>query len=231
MAAFAATTLMAAPASAKLISFADFDAGNEGGIANGSSIDFGDGVVIGFESNSGLNASSGGWSRSIQYNPYFDDVSGGKPGGLGVCRALDGAAGNGAPGAECADASDDSIDGEMGSNEGIILTFFGQNFDLLSLSFRDGDHNSLNASNGLVYFFQYSPARGDVVFGTTTFADLVMRAIAGEFTDTNTFGLRYVNTEFYLEAISDVPLPAALPVLLAGLGGLGFASRKRKNTA
>ena len=45
--------------------------------------------------------------------------------------------------------------------------------------------------------------------------------------------LAYVNTDFYLEAmeISDVPIPAALPLLLSGLAGLGFASRRKKKAA
>ncbi len=32
-------------------------------------------------------------------------------------------------------------------------------------------------------------------------------------------------------SVSDVPLPAALPLMFAGLAGLGFASRRRKQTA
>ena len=99
--------LIAAPASAGTISFADFAAGNEGGIENESSINF-SGVNIRFESGHTLNVFPGGISRVITYNPYFDDVSNGLPAGLGVCRELDGMAGNGDTGAECLDAGDDS---------------------------------------------------------------------------------------------------------------------------
>jgi len=224
-AAAAAAAFAPTMAQAGTISFADYASDNEGGIINDNGfIDFG-GVGIRFDSGLNLTVAPNSFTRTRNYNPYFDDIAGGKPAGLGVCRVLDGAAGDGAPGAECLDSGDDSIDGEGGIDEMIAL-FFENPFDLLALSFRDGDHNDINGSAGQV---EYSIlAGGATVEGITTFADLVSRAIAGEFKGAVWLVLGYVDTEFYLESISDVPIPAALPLLLSGVAGLGFASRRKK---
>ncbi len=47
------------------------------------------------------------------------------------------------------------------------------------------------------------------------------------------FNGNFVLTEFRLDAsgIPPVPLPAALPLFLSGLAGLGFIARRRKQTA
>ena len=39
------------------------------------------------------------------------------------------------------------------------------------------------------------------------------------------------DTEFYIAAFNEVPVPAALPLLLSGIAGLGFASRRRRKAA
>lgn len=225
--------LIAAPANAATINFADFASGNEGGVANFNTVNVG-GVNIELRSGFDLGTSPTGWTiithTSGSTGPffgYFDDVSGGKPGGLGVCRELDGAAGTTAPGADCKDSGDDSIDGEGGIDEAILLLFKDGPFAINGLSFRDGQHNDIDNSLGLVEFgFNGMPGGG--VGGITTFADLVARAIAGEFEGATSLALGYVNTEFYLEVISEVPIPGAIPLLLSGLAGLGFASRKKK---
>lgn len=225
-AVIAATTLMAGAANAAPISFADFAAGNEGGIVNNTSIDFG-GVNISFRSGSFVAADT----VDPQFNPYFDDVTGNpaRPAGLGVCRVLDGDGGVGDTGAECANSGDDSIDGDDGVREAIQVFFDDGPFNLLGLSFRDGQHNPINNSDGLIeWAFLIS---GDIVSGVSSFAELVTMAAAGDFVGTSAFQLSYVNTEFYLESISDVPIPGALPLLISGLAGLGFASRKKKKAA
>ena len=215
--------LFAAPASAATISFADFAAGNEGGVDNSTFIDFG-GVGIRFQAGARLSATS--VDSNNFFFAYFDDVANGLPAGVGVCRVLDGAAGTSAPGAQCDDAGDDSIDGDGQIREAIQL-FFDAPFDLRGISFRDGLHNPINDSLGMIeYAFIHNG--GMLGTGTTTFANLVALVAAGTFAGTTAFQLGYVDTEFYIENISDVPIPGAIPLLLSGIAGLGFASRKKK---
>ena len=66
--------------------------------------------------------------------------------------------------------------------------------------------------------------------GITTFANLVAMAIAGDFVGVRSFAIGYVDTEFYLSSISEVPIPGAIPLLLSGLAGLGVFARKNKGT-
>ncbi len=224
-------SIFVAPAHATTINFSDFATSNEGGVKNGSEVIV-NGVNIyhlaGYELQTGrgfMSIRSGGRGTD-PFSSYYDDVSNGLPGGLGVCRALTGAAGTTGPGAECLDPSDDSIDGNDGMDEAIFMSFVDDVFDIRTLSFRDGNHNDISHSDGLV---EWGMATQNGVFGgITTFADLVAMAIAGEFVGTRSFALGYVDTEFYLSNISDVPIPGAISLLLSGLAGFGFVSRKKK---
>ena len=197
---------MAAPASATVISFADYAAGNEQGVTSGTSLNI-NGVNLTFSSN---------------FNPYFDDVSGGLPAGLGVCREL-------TQTFQCADPGDDSTDGDMGTNEYIIIGFDDGPFNVREISFRDGQHNLINDSDGLVEWGK--TVSGMWTTGIATFAEVVALAAAGFFDNATEIGFNYNNTEFYIEYISDIPVPAALPLLLSGLAGLGFAARRKKKVA
>lgn len=230
-AAIAATTLMAGAANAASISFADFAANNEGGIQNISTITFGTTEILFVAGNDIISISAdGGDADGLNFFPYFDDISDDLPAGLGVCRALNGPAGVGDTGAECTQPGDDSVDGDFQLNEFIALDFVGS-YDLRGISFRDGAHNPINDSQGLVRFLFVSADNLVSIDEVTTFADIVARAIAGEFVNAGNVVFQYVNTEFYIESISDIPVPGALPLLISGLAGLGFATRKKKKAA
>jgi len=63
------------------------------------------------------------------------------------------------------------------------------------------------------------------------FSEAIAAANANMFAAATSITFAYVDTNFYISAISDVPIPGALPLLISGLAGLGFASRRRKKTA
>lgn len=225
-----ATGLFSMPANAGTINFADYAAEtNEGGIENNSSITFSTGDTLRFQSGYGLNLD--GSSEQVDFFPYFDGANGGNPAGLGVCRALSGAADIGEPGAPCLVPSDDSIDGVAGLNEGVgfFINEGAGGYDLLGLSFRDGDHNDINDSSGLLRVVWHVLGSNNIASKDMTFAEAVVMAAAGGFDTIDAIAFGYLDTKFYINSISDVPIPGAIPILISGLAGLGFFSRKKKS--
>lgn len=196
-AAAIAASFVSVSAQASIIDFVAEAAGNERGVASGTQVTI-NGNVITLNSN---------------FSPYFDDLSAGRPAGLGVCRVLD-------AGAQCDPSDDDSIDGEGGIAE-YVEVVFDSPFSINGLSFYDSDHVSIDDSAGQL-----------LINGMlTTFADAVAAAANGDFAGLESIRFTYVNTDFYIGSISDVPIPGAIPLLLSGLAGLGFAGRKKKKTA
>ena len=221
-----AATMMAASANATTLDFAAYadgaNGGSEGGIVNGSSIVF-DGLSVQFVS---FSTTIPGGVIVREYFPYFDSGDA----GLGVCKRLDSAAGNGAPGGDCTPSSDDNVTGSTNSREGIALLFGNSTFDLREINFRNVTHDPIvDGTNDAGEFVEVNHnASGFVQY---TFAQIVQKALAGDFMNTTSIAFRYVNTQFYINTMSDVPIPGALPLLLSGIAGLGFASRRKKKAA
>jgi hypothetical protein len=201
----AGATLLAANAHAEYLDFVAEAAGNERGVADGTIINFG-GLDVTFTS---LSAGA--------FFAYFDDLSNGKPAGLGVCEIL--IAG---PGSACANPGDDNI--RLG--DAVTLTF-GETVAVSSFSFTDADHNDLNLNNTNTLLIAINDPNAFVQY---TFAEAVALVIAGVDLIRFAFDDAGTGVQFYVNGFeaTPVPLPAAAPLLLLGLAGLGLTSRRRR---
>lgn len=217
----AATTVAASLASmsahAIVLDFVAEAAGAERAITNGSTISNfqGTGVDVTF------TAGTQDWF------PYFDDLSNGKPAGLGVCKATFG--GVGGPGDDggsddCDPPSDDNVTVE----ETITLGFSGDPFAIRDITFYNATHDplGLGGADGMVAITLDGGMAMVMMFSTA-----ISMANAGAFASASEIMFAFVDTQFYIGAISDVPIPGAIPLLLSGLAGLGFASRRRRKAA
>ena len=210
-----------APAQAAILDFAnEADTNGERGVAPGSLITI-DGFTVqlltftGGANSNGLPGAGG--------NPYLDAGNA----GLGVCQVLD-------MNAQCAPSSDDSVQQVTTPAGAPAIEAIGLQFlspvNVLDLVFVDGRHNPINAMNdGTVDVFLTQSSNPTF---TTTFSNLVMMVTSGDpqFQMLNFIGFAFVDKAFYISSITieEVPIPGAIPLLLSGLAGLGFASRKRK---
>ncbi len=203
---------------------ADFDfvaaaAGNEGGAS-----------VLNFVSSSDatLTLEATGQFGGGDVFAYLDDLSGGNPGGLGVCQNLIGGGNN-----DCAPSSDDNVT----SGETLTLEF---NFevDLSDIVFRDGGHNQNFADDAV-----FDLAVTDIFNSTTVFSNeqLVPLFLSGS--SLKGYKFSFINTNnsdtdpyvFYiaeLNAVSTgktvIPVPAAVWLFGSALVGLiGVARTKR----
>lgn len=212
------------------LDFVALAAGNEGGV-EGDSFFFTDGAGDGV---SVVLTSSGA--------AYLDDVSGGRPGGLGVCsNNADGTSGlNGAN--QCTDRSDDNIT----ATEWVTLDF-GLNTvsNIGTWTFNDGSHNPLPTNGSgtqsfLVAYdiagsepdpFNVDPAGGifEAIFDNPTAFPNVPASFSSI---TFAFNNTGVNAQqFYISGatgINAVPLPGSVALLGAGLFGMGMVGRLRK---
>ena len=192
----------------------------EQGVADGTIIQFGD-LYVEFNAGTG-----GGDNLTTNAFAYFDGPSGGKPGGLGVCKVLD-------TNNQCVPSSDDNITGSADGilstdDEWVTLTFWNDAagtdprfVTFGGLSFRSAQHDLILAGS-------VNTLRIDDV--ATTFG----AAIGNTWVDIQTikFGWGGDNPlQFYLNAtVIDVPEPAALLLMGSGLalGGLVATRRRRR---
>ncbi|MDD9923174.1 MAG: VPLPA-CTERM sorting domain-containing protein, partial [Boseongicola sp.] len=185
-------------AQAATLDFVAEAAGNERGVADGTVIAM-DGVNVKFSA--GKNNEAPG---PVNF-AYFDDLSGGKPGGLGVCSFLD-------SNDQCTPSSDDNVS----AGEWVKLAF-DYAVELSGLVFGASDHGDINPNGTLK------------INGVgMTFAQASSMSFVG---DEIKFKYGGGNAkQFYIRAatVSPVPVPAAGYLLIAGIGGLVAMKRRKK---
>lgn len=197
----------ASPASAKVIDFvAEVASSGEHGVA--------DGAILNTPAMGSLNlefrAGIGGKQRDFAY--FNSATSNGSPAGLGTCTTMNAAA-------QC----DPSYDDVVAANEWVQVGFADEPFNVHKLSFNGGGNLSLdNDMTGLIKIT--TSLNSIVAMATLTFA----QAATAGFGFVDWIRFEFAGTEFVVASISDVPLPGALPLLLSGLAGLGFAARRKK---
>jgi len=207
----AASTTGASAATVNL-DFVAEAAGNEGGVENQTLTFGGLGVTI-----------------TSSSNAYLDDLSGGKPAGLGFCST------GLTSGNQCVDAGDDNVT----SGESVTLTFSQGILGLSNFVFYDGDHNAISSTATLGWGGTDSFPGFPNFSGTSTFADLETEVADFVVPPLLSFTLAYdtgstTASEFYLGSVdveylpAAVPLPASILLMFGAVGGLGALRRRKK---
>lgn len=165
--------------------------------------------------------------------PYLDDLSGGRPAGLGVCTAYIG------------DACDPGSDDNLGIDEMLTLTFSGVpvadaggSYRIIAISFRDAGHTTDFGGElgGLdidaMGFNQFSPDTGAGVLGANGIAFTFKAPINFGKNGTEQLYISSVTVSALTPGGEEVPEPGTIGLMLIGLGMLagGRKFRNRKNS-
>lgn len=212
----AAALVSAGSAGAVTINFAkEANVGGERGLA--------DGTVLNTANLGNLNlrfsGGRGGEAFEFAYLNAFEAPAPGFKGrqaGLGTCTSLDRMM-------QCVPSGDDTVD----HGEFVRVDFVDGPFEIVRMSFNNR-FESINDSPLLIQI-------------TTSLMGVVSQLVLS-FADATTHNFGFVDwiqwdflkdqgvdAKFFVSSISnEIPVPGALPLLLSGLAGLGFAARRRR---
>jgi hypothetical protein len=196
-------TFAAGSASAALINFAA-----EG--SNGGERAIADGAVLNTAKLGGLNLRfDAGVLGNGDDVPYFNGKANNQSAGLGVCTSPN-----------RSNTCSPGVDYSIAPNEWVRVAFLDGPFKIRSMSF--GIEPGNGDTSGLVAIT--TSLKSMISTLTLTFAE----ASVFNFGFVDWVQFDFANTEFVVASISDIPVPGALPLLLSGLAGLGFAASRRR---
>lgn len=151
---------------------------------------------------------------------YFSYLDAGDA-GLGVCKVIDSAN-------QCAPSSDDNVT----TTESVMIQFLAGPLNIDKINLRLEGHTVPASAAELAKTLLIAINGGS--FTRYTFG----QALAATFTNVSSIRFAFddasANTtadQFYLSSLVVTPVPAALPLLLSGLAGLGFAARRKRTRA
>ncbi|MBC8414520.1 MAG: PEP-CTERM sorting domain-containing protein [Nitrospira sp.] len=162
-----------------------------------------------------VSASGTNIDGTIDYYAYLDSTSGGRLGGLGVCKSLVSSTND-----DCAPSSDDNLT----AAERLNLTFDRQ-VTITQMLFRDGNHYaSFNYSDNN---FELSVDGG--TYGVYGLVHQFNTALTGTTFDFIVSRGGSDNGEMYIQAMTAVaPVPEPSTLILLGSGLAGFAVYRRR---
>lgn len=215
--------MSAGSASAATLDFLAAATNNERGFQDGSVVTL-DGLNVtlsaGLQSNYGADP-----AVTDDAYAYYDHGNA----GLGVCKNVTNFTSGGTANRCASGAGDDNVT----VTEYVTLAFDAAQ-KLSSFAFRNANHHVINSTTQTLLvgindgpLAQYTFAALSSVFPTFFDVDSITLAYDDGESSANQFYLSSVTAEVDPE-INEVPLPAGLPLMLAGLGAFGVASRRRK---
>lgn len=213
----AAALVFAGSASAVTINFAkESTVGGERGVADGAVLNT---SRLGNLDLRFLGGRGGNTGDFAYFNAFEAPAPGfkGRQAGLGVCTVLTAAN-------LCGTATDDALS----HGEFVRVDFLDGPFEIARMSF-NGRFASLDASPLLVKIT--TSLGGAISVATLSFADAATRYFGfADWIRWDFIAGQAANAKFFVASISnEIPVPGALALLLSGIAGLGFASRRRRS--